>query len=66
MGKNDGSSQAKGWHEGVSRLFSAFQIVSVLSRGLSFRDLELLADYCSLLSHCFRSLAAAEKLHCRD
>lgn len=54
-----------GWQMGMDRLSSAFIIASVVSYGLPQRDLDLLADYCSLLSHCFRSIAASER-RCRD
>ncbi len=52
-----------GWQMGMDRLSSAFIIATVVSYGLSSRDLEILADYCSLLSHCFRSIAASERYY---
>ena len=54
-----------GWQMGMDRLSSAFVIASVVSYGLSRKELDVLADYCSLLSHCFRSIAASER-YCGD
>ena len=56
--------EAEGWNHGMNRLSSAFFIASVVSCGLPREDLELLADYCSLLSHCFRTIGASER-YCR-
>lgn len=59
---NSGWEECEGWNDGMARLSSAFTIATFVSYGLSCRDVELLADYCSLLSHCFRSIACSERL----
>lgn len=66
MGENDAKNDRRweefaGWQMGMDRLSSAFIIASVVSYGLSRKDLDILADYCSLLSHCFRSISASER-----
>ena len=58
---HDFSENYDGWVSGIDRLSSAFSIAYVLSYGLSSEELNLLADYCSLLSHCFRSISACEQ-----
>lgn len=52
-----------GWNNGMMRLSSAFSIAAMMSCGLSLKEVEMLADYFSLLSHCFRTIAISERLY---
>lgn len=58
-----GWDEQESWNEGMNRLSSAFSIAAIMSCGLSCKEVELLADYCSLLSHCFRSIAITERIY---
>lgn len=58
-----GWEEQASWNEGMMRLSSAFSIAAMMSCGLSCKEVELLADYFSLLSHCFRSIAVTERLY---
>ncbi len=60
---NQGWEERESWNEGMVRLSSAFSIAAMMSCGLNYKEVELLADYCSLLSHCFRSIAVTERLY---
>ena len=66
MGKNDGCFEEEGWYDGLWLLTVANQTAAYFSYGLPPKEIEKMADYCSLLSHCLRSLAIAERRWRKD
>lgn len=61
--KNCDKAYTQGWQEGRDRLFSAFVWATTLTQGLSPKEIDELAEFCSLLTYCIGYISGRERYY---